>query len=413
MKTDTTAATATSTDLLDRLPGITIPLAILLLPATCRVIAINLSETLSFVPYLLLIIATVVLLRTARIHRNPAYLAGVLLAPLLGITMLASGSNDGLLLTISAFCGGGIVIAGARWDDDQVARRIALPLLLTASFQAVLVIAQTVTDRAVGLTWFAPQAELEVIDGLLRPQGTMSHVYEPAALGLLAAGVAIAVRPGNRRLQPVWLGGAALAGSTVGLTHSRAALFGLILMVPFVIIAGRRGDRHTWQVGAALLAGFAIAALLTSGAWAHRGDHSTAGGLDDASLGRITLAKQAIEMTVDHPIVGVGPGRYLVVLENDYGLDDRYPFIVHSVPMAVAAENGIPAALVLSLLVGWAVIRAVRASPAGAALAVSILGFVLFDAIHYDRGLGILMFGIWLAVLQRYQTPTSRLVKSE
>ncbi len=413
MKTDATADTADSTDLLDRLPGITIPLAILLLPATCRVIAINLSETLSFVPYLLLIIATVVLLRNVNIHRNPAYLAGLLLAPIMAITMIASGSSDGLLLTISAFCGGGVVIAAARWKEDQIARRIALPLLLTASFQAILVIAQTATDRAIGLTWFAPQAELEVIDGLLRAQGTMSHVYEPAALGLLAAGIAIAVRPRDRRLRPVWIAGAALTGSAVGLTHSRAALLSLILVAPFVVVAGRRGNRHTWQVGGAMLAGFAIAALLTSGAWAHRGDHTTSGGLDDASLGRITLAEQAIEMTMDHPIVGVGPGRYLTVLETDYGLDERYPFIVHSVPMALAAENGIPAALVLSLLVGWAVIRAVRASPAGAALAVSILGFVLFDAIHYDRGLGILMFGIWLAVLQRYQTPTSRLVKSE
>ncbi len=413
VKADQHTTSAGSTDLFDRLPPLVIPAAILLLPATCRVIAINLSEEFSFLPYLLLIIATIAVARRFSFERNPAQIAAWLLAPIMFVTLLASGSNDGLLLTISALCGAGVVLAAAAWTEDEIARRIALPLLLTSSFQAILVIAQTITDRAIGLTWFAPQAELEVIDGLLRAQGTMSHVYEPPALGLLAAGIAVAVRPSGRTLDMIWVVGAALAGTTVGLTHSRAALLGLVLMTPFLVVGMRRRDRHLMRTGGALLIGFAIAALLTSSAWAQRGEHSTSGGLDDASLGRITLARQALEMTADHPLLGVGPGRYLTVLEADYGLDEQYPYIVHNVPLAFAAENGIPAALVLSFLVGWAVAAASRAGPAGGALAMAILGFVMFDAIHYDRGIGILMFGIWLAVLQHTQSRTSLLVRSE
>ncbi len=411
-KAETSADQAAGSDIFDRLPRLTIPVAILLLPATCRVISINLSEELSFLPYLLLIIATVAAIRRFRFDRNPAYVAGWLLAPVMLVTMIASGSTDGLLLTISALCGAGIVLTASAWSGANLATRIAIPLLVTSSFQGILVIVQTITDRAIGLTWFAPRAELEVIDGLLRAQGTMSHVYEPPALGLLAAGVALAIPPATRRLEPLWIGGSLLAGTTVGLTHSRAALLGLILMAPFLAIAMRRGDRNVRRAGIALLIGFGVAAVLTASSWAHRGDHTMSGGLDDASLGRITLAKQAVELAVDHPLLGVGPGRYLPVLEAEYELDERYPYIVHNVPLAVAAENGIPAAIVLSALVTLAVIGAVRSGPRGGALAMSLLGFVMFDAIHYDRGLGILMLGVWLAVLQHHQSSTSRFVRS-
>jgi hypothetical protein len=56
----------------------------------------------------------------------------------------------------------------------------------------------------------------------------------------------------------------------------------------------------------------------------------------------------------------------------------------------------------------------VRSGPRGGALAVALSGFLLFDVLHYDRGVGLLMLGVWLAVLQHHdaQSTTSRRVKS-
>ncbi len=386
---------------MEQLPRAIIPIAIFLLPATSMVIAIEFSAALWLLPFVLLACAGVMAAPRFRFSRNPAQAAAILLPLLMLLAIAANHFNGaGLLLAIAAACGSGLVVATASWDDTDLARGIALPLLLTSAMQTVLIIAQTVTDRAVGLNVLAPDEHLRVIDGLLRPQGTMTHVYEPAALALLAAGVALAVPPHSARLRPVWIGGAALAGATVGLTHSRAALFGLLLIAVFVVMAARRGDIHSRNVGGALLIGFLVAALFTSSAWAYRGEHSTTGGVDDASLGRITLAKQAVQMTADHPLLGVGPGNYMDTMRESYTVDSRYPFIVHNVPLALAAENGIASALIITLLVGWAILRAIRSDPRGGALAVAISGFLLFDVLHYDRVVGLLMLATWLAVLQ-------------
>ena len=180
---------------------------------------------------------------------------------------------------------------------------------------------------------------------------------------------------------------------------SRSALVGLVLMAVFVVLAAIRRHPAVPTVGGAFLIGFFIAALFTSSAWALRGDHSTSGDIDDASLGRVTLAKQAAQMAIDHPIVGVGPGRYLDTMNSEYSLDERYPFIVHNVSLAVAAENGILAALAASFFVTWAIVRAVETKPAHAIFALAPVGFLLFDVLHYNRPVGLLMTGVWIGLL--------------
>ncbi len=118
-------------------------------------------------------------------------------------------------------------------------------------------------------------------------------------------------------------------------------------------------------------------------------------------------------MAVDHPILGVGPGRYLETMRTEYQLDDNYPFIVHNVSLAMAAENGIPIGVVFTVLFGWTVVRLVRKDPLSAAFAVSLLGFVVFDVLHYDRPVGLIMTGIWLGVASNLlNAQTSRRVRS-
>jgi len=345
------------------------------------------------------VIATAVAIKERRIPLSAAVLAGLVLAPAMLVSLIASPSGAGMTLVVFSFIAAGTVLAVASLDRQGLQRLVALPLLLTSGIQAILVVVQTVTDRPFGLTIFESGAQLKLIDGLLRPQGTMSHVYEPAALALLALGVGLTTIPRGGALRKVWFACFALCGVTVGSTHSRAALLGLILIVICVGIAHLRGNDGAAILGGAILLGFVIAAGFTATAWMSRTNDSTTGGFDDVTLGRITLAKQGVQMALDHPLLGVGPVQYLDTMHREYQLDARYPFEVHNVSLLVAAENGIAVAVVASILVGLAMAAAIRAGPLSAALALSIVGFLLFDFIHYDRPVGLMMTAIWLGAM--------------
>ncbi len=396
-----------------------LPFAVVLLPLSTSTVADSNLAWLTVVFLSILVIlavattAAVVLTRT--FPMSPSTLAAVVLAPAMLVSLAASPSQRGTLVTVVAIAAAAIAVAISLQRTVDLGRTVAVPLLITSSVQSLLVIAQTVTDRAIGLNLLDSGASLQTIDGLLRAQGTMNHVYEPAALALLAGSVAIVTAPQQPRTRWLWIAGAALAGSTIGLTHSRAALLGVGLMGIFLIAPVLRRQTAPAIVGAAFVVGFLIAAACSWSAWSVRADHSTTGGLDEASLGRVTLSQQAIQMAADHPFVGVGPGLYLETMRTDYELDDRYPFIVHNVSLAVAAENGIAASVLASFLVTWAIIRAVRHRPVWAALALAPIGFLLFDVLHYDRPVGLLLTGIWLGVLHHgpgQESTTSRRVRS-
>lgn len=401
-----TAHDPRSTTVLARLDDMAGPLlgtGILLLPFISNTAMQSRALPVAAIVTVVLLLFAIVAISDAVVNRavptRPAALAGIVLAPVMTISFLLSPSGPGAILTAYAVIAAGVAVGVAALDRAALRRWVAGPLLVTSAVQSILVIAQTVSDRAIGLTLLQPDAQLHLIDGLLRPRGTMHHVYEPAALALLAAGIAAVTIPDRRSTRVLWIVGVALAGSTIGLTHSRSALLGLILMLSGFAVAALRRIPGAGRVGAALLLGFLIAAAMTASAWALRTEDSTSGNLDDASLGRLTLAKQAIEMVEDHPILGVGPGHYLETMRTEYRLDDRYPFVVHNVSLLVAAENGIAVAVIVSVLVGLAMIRAVRAGPLAAALALSLTGFLLFDALNYDRPVGLLMTSLWLGAI--------------
>ena len=169
-------------------------------------------------------------------------------------------------------------------------------------------------------------------------------------------------------------------------------------------IAAFRGDRGLRAGLVVVAAAFVIPAVLTASAWQVRFDESATSDLDDASLGRVTLDRQAITMAGDHPVVGVGPNRYMAVLEARYTVDETYPYVVHSEPLMLAAELGIPAAVVVTLLLVWAGAQAVRAGYRPLLLYAAPLAFVVFDVLLYNKPVGLLLFAGWSGVLAAVST---------
>ncbi|GMQ86349.1 MAG: hypothetical protein BMS9Abin07_1923 [Acidimicrobiia bacterium] len=330
-------------------------------------------------------------------------------ATLILYTVLAAGaiiafvfnpSGAGAILTFSIVAPIGIVLSVARYSIPELRSFVAVPLLATTALQAFLVAVQTATKSAVGYSLLQPGSTLLVTnETIVRPQGMFDHVYEPAVVALIAIGIGLALLPESGRLRTGFLVGLGAAATTIALTHSRSALLGLLLVMLIAVIAAFRGDRGL-RIGLVVVAAaFVIPALLTASAWQVRFDESASTDLDDASLGRVTLARQAITMAGDHPIVGVGPNRYMTVLETKYTVDEAYPYVVHNEPLMLAAELGIPAAVVITLLLLWAGAQALRAGYRPLLLYAAPLAFVVFDVLLYNKPVGLLLFAVWAGVM--------------
>lgn len=316
------------------------------------------------------------------------------------IAFVFNPSGAGAILAFSIVAPIGIVLSVARYSISELRSYVALPLLATTAIQAFLVAAQTATESAVGYNLLYPGSTLLVTnDTIVRPQGMFDHVYEPAAVALITIGIGLALLPESGRLRMVFLVGVGAAATTIALTHSRSALLGLLLVLLVAAIAAFRGDRVLRTGLVVVAAAFVIPALLTASAWQVRFDESVSSDLDDASLGRITLARQAIAMAGDHPIVGVGPNRYMAVLEAKYTVDETYPYVVHNESLMLAAELGIPAAVAVTLLLVWAGVQATKAGYRPLLLYAAPLAFVVFDVLLYNKPVGLLLFAVWAGVM--------------
>jgi len=113
---------------------------------------------------------------------------------------------------------------------------------------------------------------------------------------------------------------------------------------------------------------------------------------------RDALAARAIEMIRSSPLFGVGPVQYGPHLAQ-MGLAVLDPHIVHNVPLLVTAEFGVLVGLAFT---GWLIalaIRAFRLSVYTTALFLSIIPFLLLDNLHYVYGNGMVIFAVWIAIL--------------
>lgn len=320
-------------------------------------------------------------------------------------------SVEGLILVVALVLLTGLVVSIAALSIGDAGRLVALPLLATASFQAIVITIQSVTGSAAVLTLLHPGSTLFIsTGGLSRPQGTYEHVYEAAGVALLAIGLGLAVLPSQGRLRTLFLVGLGAAASTVALTHSRAALLGLILVVVIGGIASIRGDKNLrLGIGVVLIA-FIIPAMATASGWQTRIDDSAGTDLDSASAGRITLARQAIVMAGDYPVIGVGIGRYMEVLEAEYMPDPDHPFIVHNISLAAAAELGIVAGIVFTAALVWAGVQALAGGGRYQLLYAAPIPFLMLDILLYNRPVGLFLFALWCgacAALYRDRTHTS------
>jgi O-antigen ligase len=191
-----------------------------------------------------------------------------------------------------------------------------------------------------------------------------------------AAAVMLAVSARTRRVRALaWLGAAVLVAVAAGLRSVAGA--GLATVVVLVGAAAHRArPRPTATIGmVAVLAAVAATVFLASlpgSAVARVAER----GLSER---RIVLWQEALELTEEHPVFGVGPAQFAV--EAPTARQDPDARWAHSAYLQEAAESGIPGTVLLSGLLGWAYGALGRSGRDSAIVVVAIAGLTAL-AVH-------------------------------
>jgi O-antigen ligase len=305
----------------------------------------GLPSPISLGSEVLLLVALWRALRAPAIARVPLGVAALLVAPLLASALVAGVTGTDLVnaikepgfLLVAALCLRGV-------DDVRRATialsAVAIPLGIGAVY--------SVTTGPTGLFPVIVEA------GVTRAEGPFGEpnffalslaALTPLALLQLSAG-------GWRR----WLGVLSLAAVVGGVvaTNSRGGLIATgVAIVGFALCVGGRQRRLALAV-AVLCAAVATPLFVSQLA----GSSSTR-----TVAGRQTENLIAAHMFADHPLVGVGPGQYAVLYRDysrRYGTDPRSLRAAHSLPLEIAAEQGVGgllAWLTAAILVGVTVVR--------------------------------------------------------
>jgi O-antigen ligase len=118
---------------------------------------------------------------------------------------------------------------------------------------------------------------------------------------------------------------------------------------------------------------------------------------DTAGTGRSERAKEALRLVRKEPVVGVGPGLYVIALRD---VEHQLLLPAHDVVLHEAAEGGVLAG-VLSLVALLAFgLRALRRGVASLCCFLSLAPFFVFDSYPYVFATGLVVAALWVGLVE-------------
>ena len=310
----------------------------------------------------------------------------LLLPPAIATFALASGGRARGLDEAFAFAAFALaVFLGRRLaaQPDGPPRLAALLALLglAVSFQAILQHHWAYPQAAAALRAAAEPGSDPFLVRLEagRPAGPFSL---PAALaGFLALSLPVTLgllrdASSSRRRA---LCGTALAAQAYALLLTRS-LGGLLAATVALALVAARGRRKHWRVALAAALVFAAGAVFF--VHARRAEIGARPGGDPISL-RLGNWRVALEMIRDHPILGVGPGRFASFYPRYVRPGMNETQFAHNSYLQIAATWGAWTIPPLLLLAAAGVARRDRRGPAGGAAAAAGVGFLLHNACDF------------------------------
>jgi|GEM_PF-6582381 len=271
-----------------------------------------------------------------RAIERPRYAATVLVAMgLLALPLLISGAlsfegatlpvddlRELLFLFIPALC-----LYGAGNVERAVTVLVVIGLVLGAGgIWSVLVGPTEIFPLEVEPAYFTDQEAPRAAGPFGEP-----NFYALSMATLTPLALFLVTRGGWRR----WLGGAALVAIAGGImaAGSRGAALAMLFGLAVVAIATPNRQLRLGALGTLLAAAILIPLFA-----------SQAGSSAERPVGgRATENQIALAMLGDHPVAGVGPGRYQTLYRDysrDIGDDPRPLREAHSLPLEIASEQG-------------------------------------------------------------------------
>lgn len=335
---------------------------------------------LDFVVHIMDLVALSVLIWgifAGKLWNSRRFWAGLVpLACFVILEMLLFGSAVNLYfsLRLSLFLSAALAVVCAvgmmeNRDQKKIAKSVVIGLALAGIIQSIIIIAQVLTDRAIGLG-FLGESAVSVgsynassvylgVGTFLRGYGTFPH---PNMAGFFLAGVIVVLayvsNGAKKGVMTRIIAAALLCLVGLVLTWSRSAILLCIVSVGGLLIL------RNWSIiqrSLRLIVPIILVLVCGFGVWLINGTDSLAVAFrerfvaqsvssDISVVERTQLVNRAKEMIFEYPLTGVGIGGFIPAMsENPIYTEQKTRLMqpVHNVPLLVLAEIGIIGVLVL------------------------------------------------------------------
>lgn len=275
--------------------------------------------------------------------------------------------------------------------------RVLAAMAAVGGLQAVLAMAQSAHGSAFGAPLLDYAGPLYPFGTSFAGRGGLSHPYHLAVVLLVAQGaVLLGLRTSSHRWP--WLLALVTIGAGIGVTYTRAGLIGEAMVV-IALLAGRADRRVMVLAAGMILAGLAVGGVAFGDGWVSRAD-GTVGANPTSS--RTTRSGEGFDLFADHPLTGVGPGRYVDALHER----PRVEYLpAHDIVVHEAAETGLVGAAAVVLLLGSLAVTVLRSGAWAAAVALPMAPFLLLDAYPYVFATGLATTALWLGLVTLARMP--------
>ncbi len=352
------------------------------------------------------------------------------------------------------------VLAMICLADTVIRRRVRAVTIVhalvgIATLETAMAIWQRITHAPVGLGILgeSPVPFYGFGNNGFAVNGTFPHPYPLAALALVSGSAAMVF--GGRRLISfrVAVLGVATSAIIIGLTISRSGLLsaaGVIVgALLSVLLAWRRSSNETrtpvstststttattpaattittrseaeqtkalkpehlvrFVLLGIFIVGLAGSMVASKAAWSNRATVQTQGqSVNDMSSARGDRMGEALGVYRLNPVLGVGPGRYVIALASRPELlhsspEDALP--AHNAALLLLAEGGIPTALALLVVAAVLGRRIVTLGADGIILASAVFPFLMLDIVFVSLPSGLFLLGVWGALVSTLTLP--------
>jgi O-antigen ligase len=211
---------------------------------------------------------------------------------------------------------------------------------------------------------------------------SLGYANARAAFFVVVAIAALQLAVASKRLWPLGLGLAVVGGIVPVAIRSKSASALLVVAAVVFLVGLGEARRRLAVTMAGAITGLVLLGTLIAGAT--HGPRAPAGDVleDRLSTRRLTLWHESMQLIREHPLIGVGPGRFRLV--SPTARSDPDAAWAHHEFLQQGVETGLPGMVLAVALVGWGFVALRRVSgPLSPSAAAALLAVAAHACVDY------------------------------